>query len=101
MIIACDAVVYFLCEIHRKGNQQVNVEGYTCIQNARCNVHVKGRKASGGVCFVLKDKMYRDHVVNRVDHGLEGILVLRLQNKVSKFSTVVIGTYLPPETSVY
>ena len=79
----------------------MNVEGFKCYQNIRNIVHCRGRKGSGGVCFRVKETLFKEYFVNRVDHGYEGVLALKLQDKVSKFILLVIGTYLPPESSAY
>ena len=96
-----DDDIYFLSEIHCKDEQKVIVEGYKSIQFNRVSVHCKGTKGSGGVCFLIKDKIFKDFRVHRVDHELEGIIALKLQNRFTNFTILLIGTYLPPESSVY
>ena len=49
----------------------------------------------------MKNSIYKDFYVNRVDHEFDGIIALSVKDKVSKFNTLIIGTYVPPETSVY
>ncbi len=50
---------------------------------------------------MVRNKIMNKYHVTRADHDFDGIIALKLQNKQTKFNVLLIGAYLPPETSVY
>ena len=93
--------VIFLSETWRKDKDRIILDGYVTFQNDRKIANKRSRKGYGGVCFLVKDELFKSHVVDRVDDNVEGIIALLFTNKHTKHTTLIIGVYLAPETSIY
>ena len=59
----------------------------------------KATCGSGGVAILLKDTFMIDYYVTCLDKTFEGILSLKLIDKISSTKTIVTVCYLPPEGS--
>ena len=59
------------------------------------------RKGLGEFAFFVKNSVYKDYHINGVDHEFNSIIALSVKDKISKFNILLVGTYVPPETSVY
>ena len=74
---------------------------YVFYCNNRSVKHKKARKGSGGVGMFIKHDILTNYVVADVDRTYEGILVVRLCHKITKYSIAVYSCYLPPENSKF
>jgi hypothetical protein len=79
----------------------LNVTGYTWYGNNRSFVHVRARKGSGGTGILVKDSLFQTFYIDLIDKSFEGIIGIRLIDKISQCSVVIFSCYLPPENSPY
>ena len=49
--------------------------------------------------MLFKLELFNDYKIDIVDKTFEGILVMKIIDKISEYSILLIGTYLPPEQS--
>ena len=96
-----DDNIICLIETHLVGDNVININGFTWYGHNRGHKHFKAKRGSGGLGFLVQDKLFDDFHISIVDKCYEGIIALELKHKISEFSITVIGGYLPPENSVY
>ena len=81
------------------GDDVLNIEGYTWFGFNRETIHRNAKSGSGGVGFLIKNRILRDFHVSVLDRAYEGILWLRLVNKEDGQVLLPCVCYLPPENS--
>ena len=81
------------------GDQGIEVQGYKWYGFNRQALHVRARKASGGVGILIRESLLSDYSVTIIDKCYEGIIGVQLQHKVSQYSMLIYSCYLPPENS--
>ena len=96
-----NADIICLGETHLRDNHMINIDGYVPYDHRRKHIHINANKASGGVYFLVKNTVYTDYKIVELDKSVDGIFALKFTHKKSKYSFVVINTYLPPENSVW
>ena len=88
-----------IAETHLLREQVIEMDGYSWFSNNRNNIHIRAKKGSGGVGFLVKKDILEQYSVQIEDDSIEGILWLKF---VSKFKKTVLHTcvcYLPPHES--
>ena len=89
-----------LVETHLPSDgDNIELPGFTWFGNCRKLVHIKAKKHSGGVGFLIKNDLFKDFNIQVLDKSFEGIIALELEHKCTSFTVVVIVCYLPPEQS--
>ena len=96
-----NADIFSLNETHLGGSQIINVEGYSWKGFNRTCVHKDAPKASGGVGFLIKDKILQEYSFEIIDKSFDGILCVKLTSKSTDYSLLLLTCYLPPENSVW
>ena len=90
-----------MIETHLIEDKSINIDGYTWYGFNRSLKHVKAKRGSGGIGFLIKDYIYDEFKIRITDKTYDGIMALELTHKATDFNVTVIGAYLPPENSVY
>ena len=81
-------------------NQDVlNIDGYTWYGFNREENHRNAKSGSGGVGFLISSRISNEFNVSILDRSFEGILWLKLVNKVDGQVLLPCVCYLPPENS--
>ena len=88
-----------LCETFLRGSDILSVPGYKFIGNNRLVLHQNARRGSGGVCFLIKDKIFDLFNVSVLDSSKQDILWIKLKSKESDLCYCLCVCYLPPEGS--
>ncbi len=95
------ADVALLSETWCTDENNINLTGFTAF-NKKCSIaHINTRRGTGGLAFVVKNEVLVNYTVKQIYIDREEIIVLRLVHKLTGFSLMLLGIYLPPETSVY
>ena len=79
----------------------LQVDGYEWYGQNRQNVNSNAKSPSGGVGILIKQKLLADYCVHIMDSQYEGILILKLMDKISEYNIVAGVCYLPPERSKF
>jgi len=93
----CDITV--ICESHLKDDAEITVPGYQWFGYNRTFLNPQATRGSGGVGVLVKHDIVDSYIIQIVEKSFEGILLLRFTDKLSDFSFLVCGIYLPPERS--
>ena len=88
-----------IAESHLLNEEVLNIDGYTWFGFNRENIHRNAKSGSGGVGFLIKDRILHDFQVSVLDRSYEGILWLKLVNKEDGQVLLPCVCYLPPENS--
>ena len=91
--------VICLNESHFKHEDVFEVDGYFCVTNNR-KLRNKTPKGSGGVTVLIKEDILRGYSADVISKDYDGILGVRLQDKVIDYTTVIFSCYLSPEYSI-
>ncbi len=95
------ADVFCVNETHL--NPKSNLEGimsdYVWIGHNRSYSHINAKRSFGGVGMFVKKCIMNNFHVTIVDKEHDGILAVKFVNDKSKYSFVVISSYLPPDNS--
>ena len=94
-----NADICTLIETHLHGEEKVSVVNYHCFSYNRVLTHNRAKKRYGGLCVLVKKSLFLRYDVKIVDKTYDGILVLMLTNKVTRYSLLIVAAYLPPERS--
>ena len=86
-------------ETHLKAGDVLQLDDYKWYGNNRKNIHVRARKGSGGVGFFIRDDIANSFDVSILDNTREGVLWLKLVNKIDDTVILPCVCYLPPENS--
>ncbi|MES9881007.1 MAG: reverse transcriptase family protein [Sedimenticola sp.] len=86
-------------ETFLRGNETINVPGYTFYGHNRTLLHNNARRGSGGVGAFVKNELQTLKNVSVLDDNIEDILWLKLSAKVECESIVLCVCYLPPADS--
>ena len=94
-----DFDILCLSETHLKDGKNIDIQGFTWFGFNRTIRHVRAVRGSGGVGILIKNTVLNAFEVTYVDKSMEGIISMRLQDKVTKFNIFIMNGYLPPENS--
>ena len=92
--------IYCLTETHLKHNDNITLPGYTWFGYNRTFVHVRARKGSGGTGILVKNSLFNVFDINVIDKTFDGIIGIRIVDKISEHSFVIFSCYLPPDNSL-
>ena len=96
--IGCDIIG--LNETFLKGNETINITGYTSICHNRKILNPKSCRGSGGVAILISNHLLIDQQVRVLDNTYEGILWVKIEQKEDPENNIVVcSCYLPPEAS--
>ena len=99
LLQTANAEIISLNETHLKYGDTINVHNYTWFGHNRERLHINAPKGSGGVGFLVHEKLFKSFNISIWDKTYEGILILHFQNKISLSTFAVATCYLPPENS--
>ena len=92
--------IYVICETHLTGDNGISVPGYTWYGHNRIDINPNAIRGSGGVGFLIADKLLLKHSVDIIDRSYEGIFWIRLTSKDDSENGILLcACYLPPEGS--
>ena len=77
------ADIFMLCETHRRYDEVLEIPGFTFIGNNRDFLHKNACAGSGGVAILVSDSMMNKYTVDCVDANCEGMLAVKLINKLT------------------
>ena len=102
------ADIICLSETHLSNGQDndnylsnINVKDYTWFGNNRNVTNVRAPRPSGGVGILLKRDLLVQYNVHVVDKTIDGIIAIKIVDKVTEHECVIICAYLPPENSTW
>ena len=84
-IISQDFDIIGLAEIYLINGRNIEISGYMWFGQNRKHIHIRAKKESGGVGFLVKQSIYESYDISIIDNEHEGILWL-------KFSPTFEGT---------
>lgn len=89
-----------VAENHLAGESVLSVTGYTWFGQNRKRLHVRARTGSGGIGFLVRNEIMENFHVVICDDSYEGILWIKLQDKLNKSDVLYSCVcYLPPINS--
>ena len=88
-----------IAETHLLNNDCITLNDYSWFGNNRKFIHRNARHGSGGVGFLVHDRILNDFYVTILNDNFDGILWLELQHKRDNFCLLPCVCYLPPENS--
>ncbi|CAC5399187.1 unnamed protein product [Mytilus coruscus] len=93
-----DYDVIALCETFLRNSYTISVPEYRFIGKNRSVLHRNAKRGSGGVCFLIKNSVYKSFDVTLLDCSKDNILWIKLQEKNQIYVSVCV-CYLLPEGS--
>ncbi len=90
-----------LSETWSTEEEGINLDGFTAYYEKRSTAHVRARRGTGGLAFVVKNEILSRYTVKQLFIDREEVIVLQLTHRLTGFTLTLLGIYLPPETSVY
>jgi hypothetical protein len=84
-----------IAESKLKPGINLSVPGYKWIGHNRTQLHKKARCGSGGVGFLIKERVLDDYCLETLDSSYEGILWIKLSGKRDKSVINLCVCYLP------
>ncbi len=94
-----DLDILGLAETHLVGESVLDIDGYRWYGHNRTKLHVRARAGSGGVGFLVKNELHEGYDIGVLDNEYEGILWLKLRNKLDNSAICACVCYVPPEHS--
>ena len=91
-----DLDIIGIAETHLLNTQVIEIDGYSWFGNNRSNIHIRAKKGSGGVGFLVKNDIMGQYDVVIEDGTIEGILWLKFVSKCNKAELHTCVCYLPP-----
>jgi hypothetical protein len=88
-----------VAETHLRGEDKLHIPGYVWYGHNRLLIHRRAPCGSGGVGFLVKEKLLDIFNIRVLDDSCEGILWIVLNNKYTSFCLKACVCYLPPENS--
>ena len=88
-----------LAETHLIGDKGIVKTGYTWFGQNRKQLHVRAKKGSGGIGFLVKHYLFETFDIQICDNSYEGILWLQMVNKQTKNCIKLCVCYLVPDFS--
>ena len=93
--------VICLRETHLRNNAVIHLEGYVTnsalFHRTETNIYIENIQKT-----VLPSKSVQDiYTMSVIDKSVDGIIIVKLVHKESKYSILLINCYLPPENSLY
>ena len=101
MLEGLRADVAFISETWESVEQPLTMPGYTWVSNPRTCANVNQNRCSGGVGFMIKNTILQKYRLQTISKDTEGVIVILLIDKMSKTTIMLIGCYLPPDSSIY
>ncbi len=90
-----------LSETWSTDENNISLTGYTTIHKKRSVANIRARRGTGGLAFVVKNELLVNYTVKQIYIDRDEVIVLKLVHKLTGFTLMLLGVYLPPETSVY
>ena len=87
-----------LNETHLSRDDQTDSPGYSWFANNR-KLHVRAKKASGGVGILIKNYLLEHFRINVMDKTMDDIIGIRLEHRELQYRLFIFSCYLPPEGS--
>ena len=87
-----------ISETHLKGDDTIEVDGYTRIGHNRKGTHINAWKGCGGVGVLVKTPLLQVFEMTVFDKTYDGILGLILTSKLTDFKLAMFSCYLSPES---
>ena len=98
IIKSTGAHIICLSETHLKDNDVISVSGFSRYGNNRSDLHRRAKSGSGGCGILINNSVLCDFKVEVVLKNMDGILGLKLIDKISGISMIIYSCYLPPES---
>ena len=95
---SCDLDIIGIAETHLYNNQNIELDGYVWFGQNR-KKHIKAKKGSGGIGFLIKRNLLSSYNVEVVDSDTEGILWLCFNSKCNDDIFYSCVCYVPPSDS--
>ncbi len=94
-----DFDIVCISETHLAAQEILEIENYTWYGNNRALIHKNAKRFYGGVGILMKTVLLNFYDVAVIDKCYTDVLTLKLTNKFSNDTLLLICAYLPPETS--
>ena len=96
-----DADIISISESHLTENKVIEIGGYTWYGFNRTELHIRAPKGSGGVGLFVKSWISMEYDIEVVDRCYDGILAIKLINRNTGYSILLLACYLSPENSTW
>ena len=96
LVTYLDLDIIGIAETHLMNEKLLEIDGYTWFGNNRKNIHIKAKKGSGGVGFLIRNDLSRQFNIMIEDDSVEGILWLKFVSKSNNTELHTCVCYLPP-----
>ena len=90
-----------MSETHLSQKQSIEIDNYTFFSHNRQITHKRAPKTFGGVGTLVKNVLFNWYDICVFDKCIDGIIGMKLVDKISKCTLIVYNCYLPPINSVY
>ena len=91
--------IIYLCETWLRKDQTVSLPGYSWFGQNRFLISQRAIRGSGGVGILVKSSLLQDYNASTLDSQMEGILWLKLTDKLTSQNLCLCVCYLPPSSS--
>ncbi|VDI47596.1 Hypothetical predicted protein [Mytilus galloprovincialis] len=97
IVEVCDVLA--LTETFLRGDERLNIPGYTFFGHNRKILHRNATRGSAGVGLLVKNEICNFYDVDILDIEIEGIQWIKFKTKSTDISVIVAVCYLPPADS--
>ncbi len=88
-------------ETHLHGTEQLKLDGFIWLGHNRKSLHVRARRAYGGVGLFVKDWLYSEYKIEENYKIYDDMLGIMFTHKVTGYRFMIYSVYLPPENSTF
>ncbi len=91
--------VAVIIETHLAGDSKVECEGYVPFMHNRVKRHVNAKRNYGGLAILIREEITRFYDITDIDKSIDGLYIIKLINRFTRYTILLIACYLPPERS--
>jgi hypothetical protein len=88
-----------ICETHLEGQLKLTIDGYDSYMHNISLQHILATRPSGGVAILIGARLQQDYEVTEIDKSVDCLFILKLEEKISSHTILVVACYLPPANS--
>ena len=91
--------IFVLCETHLSGTDSIGITNYKTYLHSRNLRNRNSRRTFGGLAILFKCDFLNNFDFEEIDKSVDGIYIVKLTEKTTRYSIILIACYLPPERS--
>ena len=90
-----------LVETHLNEDKVIKLDGYKTYYNNRKTRHNNAVIIHGGIAVLVKYTFLTENRIHVIENDIDGLLILEIEDKVSKYKQLICLCYVAPENSVW